>query len=131
MFLGEYRTKFTGQGRVVLPKKLREELGKKQEVILSRGWEGCIWGFEKLVWEEQVRKDLMVPITVKRGRDLRRYLFSAAEKVELDDQGRFIITPQLMEYAHLKDEVVIVGAGNYFEIWSKKRWGKLIKQLER
>ena len=54
MFLGEFQTKFTGHGRIVLPKKVRSEL-EGDKLILSRGFEGCIWGFNEQDFEKEFR----------------------------------------------------------------------------
>lgn len=129
MFLGEYQTKFTGQGRIVLPKKFRQELSGGEEIVLSRGFEGCIWGFPLEEWSKEAQKQLQVPATEEKARNLRRYLFSATESVSLDDQGRFVISKALLEYAKLKKEVVIIGAGDHFEIWDPPGWKSLIKEL--
>lgn len=130
MFLGEYHTNFTGQGRVVLPKKFRQDVGNKG-VILSRGFEGCIWGFSLEDFEKEAQKQLETTVTEQKGRDVRRYLFSAAESIRLDDQGRFIIPNSLLEYAKLKDRVVIIGAGDHFEIWDRKAWISILNKLTR
>lgn len=130
MFLGEYKLTFTGKGRLVLPRKLRDELVGK-EIILSRGFEGCIWGFSKEAWEEEIKKQLEIPITEERGRFLRRYLFSASEKADLDSQGRFVIPTQLLSFAGLLEEIVIIGAGDHFEIWNKKDWQKNLIKIEK
>ncbi|MCL5783793.1 MAG: division/cell wall cluster transcriptional repressor MraZ [Patescibacteria group bacterium] len=131
MFLGEYHTKFTGHNRIVLPKKFRSELKGKNEIILSRGFEGCIWGFSPEDWEKEANKQMEIPVTEKEARDLRRYLFSAAESVKLDEQGRFIIPGTLLVYANLKDNVVLIGAGDHFEIWNEKSWKNLITNLTK
>lgn len=130
MFLGEYQTKFTGRGRVVLPKKFRLRL-QGESLVLSRGFEGCIWGFSRDDWEKEAEKQLLVSAADKQARDLRRYLFSAAEEVELDRQGRFIIPEPLRRYADLQEEVVLVGAGDHFEIWNPGNWKKLIVSLTK
>ncbi|MBI2196532.1 division/cell wall cluster transcriptional repressor MraZ [Candidatus Daviesbacteria bacterium] len=129
MFLGEYRTKFTGKGRVVLPHKFRQEL-KGKEVILSRGFEECIWGFDVKDFEEEARKQLEISATEERARYMRRYLFSSSESVELDAQGRIIIPSALLDFASVKEEIAIVGAGDHFEIWDAKHWKKHMKKVE-
>ena len=130
MFLGEYRTKFTGKGRVILPHKFRQEL-KSREVILSRGFENCIWGFDLTDFEAEAKKQLEISATEERARYMRRYLFSGSESVELDAQGRIIIPSALLDFASVKKEVVIIGAGDHFEIWDVKRWKKHIRKIER
>lgn len=128
MFLGEYCTSFTGQGRIILPKKFRQEM-KERLIILSRGFEGCIWGFPIKVWEKEAGRQMESPITDKRARDLRRYLFSAAESVKLDNQGRFVIPKALLSYASLKGNIVLIGTGDHFEIWNLESWQRLVKGL--
>jgi len=123
MFLGTYQTVFSGLNRVILPKKFRVEL-TEGKVILTRGLDGCIWGFEKKGWEEQAQKQLAIPLTEKQGRDLRRYIFSEAEVAELDRQGRFVIPTRLLSFAGIKDVVILVGAGDHFEIWDEKKWSE-------
>lgn len=134
MFLGEFNVKFTGIGRLVLPVKFRETLTEKKEIVLSRGLDGCIWGFEKESWQREAQKQLEQPVTDKQARDLRRYLFSAAEVVSLDEQGRFIISKKLLEYANLigsqeKGWAVVVGAGDHFEIWESNKWQEVLEQI--
>lgn len=130
MFLGEYQTKFSGKGRIILPSKMREELTGKA-LVLSRGFEGCIWGFDEKIWQEEAKKQLLVPATEERARYLRRYLFSGSESVELDSQGRFIIPMALLDYASVGKSVVIIGTGDHFEVWNAKNWKKHLKEIER
>lgn len=131
MFLGEYQLKFSGKGRIVLPRKMRQELEDGRVIILSRGFEGCIWGFSKQGFEEESKKQLEISATEERARYLRRYLFSGSVPVELDSQGRFVIPSALLTYAKVGREVSIIGTGDHFEIWNNKFWKKHIKEVER
>ena len=130
MFLGQYSAKFSGKGRVILPKKLREEI-QGIGLILSRGFESCIWGFSIKDFEREAMKQLEVPATEERARYMRRYLFSGSEPVELDNQGRFVIPSALLTFANLKIDVVIIGAGDHFEIWDKRIWERHLKEVEK
>ncbi len=124
MFLGTYKVGFSGAGRIVLPRKLRAELRNTQEIILTKGLDGCVWGFEKEDWEKEAKRQLEIPLTEKKGRDLRRYIFSGAESVELDKQSRFVIPGALLSYAKVSLDCLIVGAGDHFEVWNPKIWEK-------
>lgn len=129
MFLGEYQTKFTGKGRIILPHKFRQEL-KGKKVVLSRGFENCIWGFDLEDFAKEARKQLEISATEERARYMRRYLFSGSESAELDVQGRIIIGSALLDFASVKNEVAIIGAGDHFEIWDAKIWKKHIREVE-
>jgi MraZ protein len=130
VFLGEYLTKFTGLGRIVLPKKFRENLLGGNEIVLTRGFEGCVWGYSKIGFEELAQKQLEFSATEERARYLRRYLFSGSEPVELDSQGRFVIPISLMTFANLSTDIVIIGAGDHFEVWNQEAWRKHLKVIE-
>lgn len=129
MFLGEYQTKFSGQGRIILPKKFRKELLGFKEIVLSRGFEGCIWGYSLEDFVKEAERQLSISPTEEDARALRRYLFSGAEETILDEQGRFVIPKSLIDYAGLKGEVVLIGTGDHFEIWNPKKWQKLISTI--
>lgn len=130
MFLGEYQTNFSGKGRVILPKKFRKELESSKELVLSRGFEGCIWGFTKEGFAKEATQQLEVSASDKKARDLRRYIFSTAEEVALDEQGRFVIPGPLLQYAKLSYDVVIIGTGDHIEIWQPNNWKKVLEGIE-
>ena len=128
MFLGEYQLQFSGKGRILLPKKIRQEL-KGELIILSRGFEGCIWGFSPKDFKKEAEKTLGSSATEERARFLRRYLFSGSVPVELDSQNRFVIPSALLTFAKVFGKVVIIGAGDHFEIWNSKFWKKHLKEI--
>ncbi len=121
LFLGEYDHTLDDRGRITLPRKIRQELNEK-EVVLSRGFDACIFGFDTESWEKEAAKQLETPVTEEKARDIRRYMFAGAEKVEVDKLGRILLPALLKEYASIQREVVIVGAGDHFEIWDSAQW---------
>ena len=128
MFLGEYQVSFDKEkGRLALPRKIREEL-KEGKVVLTRGFENCIFGYHPSRWEEAAQEQLKIPVTDPRGREIRRYLFSAAMVCEFDNQGRLVLPKYLLEQAGITNEVTIIGAGDHFELWESRRWEEYLKK---
>jgi len=121
LFLGEYTPALDDRGRVTLPRKIRQEIDEK-ELVLAKGFDPCIFGFDKGSWEREAAKHLEAPVTDVKARDLRRYLFAGAQKVEVDKLGRILLPAQLKEYASVSGDVVVIGAGDHFEIWDKSNW---------
>lgn len=121
MLLGTYQPSLIGKNRLVLPGKLRKEI-KGNKIVLSVGLDECIFGFEEKVWMQVTAVDLGRPISDEEGRKLRRRLCTNAEVVKLDAQGRFVIPEKMMEYAGVKKEITLIGAGDHFEIWDSKKW---------
>ena len=128
LFLGEYDHSLDDRGRVTLPKKIRQEI-EDTAVVLSKGFDTCIFGFDRASWEKEAEKQLQQPVTEEKGRDIRRYLFAAAEKAEIDKLGRLLVPTHLKEYAEIVDKVKVIGAGDHFEIWEISRWIAYSKTL--
>lgn len=129
MFLGSYKPSFDAKSRrFALPKKIRIEL-ENDEIVLSLGFDICIFGFDPNSWAKEAKKQLDEPITSKSARDTRRFLFSSAQHLILDNQGRFILPDDLCQFAKISKPVVI-GAGDHFEIWDENIWTKEKKKLE-
>ncbi len=129
LFLGEYDHSLDDRGRVTLPRKVRSELGER-DVILARGFDACIFGFDMRAWEKEAAKQLEAPVTQEEARRIRRYMFAGAEKVEVNKLGRILLPALLKEYAGIGKEVVIVGAGDHFEIWDRAIWKKYATRLK-
>ena len=49
-------------------------------------------------------------------------MFSGADDVSPDKQGRFIIPTNLKKHANIKRDVIIIGVSNRIEIWDAKTW---------
>ena len=129
MFLGSYKTSFDEQAhRVALPKKIRDYLAKS-EIILSYGFERCIFGFDQSTWEKESEKQLSTSITDRSARNIRRFFFSTAQLVKFDNQGRLVIPGDLLSWAQIK-RPVIIGAGDHFEIWDEEKWQEEKKRVE-
>lgn len=128
LFLGEYDHALDEKGRVTLPRKIRTELGEEQ-IIVARGFDACIFGFDRESWEREAAKQLEAPVTDEKARRVRRYMFAGAEKVEVDKLGRILLPALLKEYANVARSVMVVGAGDHFEIWDSENWKKYAAQL--
>jgi len=51
-------------------------------------------------------------------RKLQRNFFRGNTIVELDNSGRFLIPKNMLQYAELQKEVIVIGMGNKVEIWN-------------
>ena len=124
-YLGEYRHNLTEKYRISLPKRIRIEI-EGFDVVLTRGFEQCIAGFDKQRWQKIADEQLVIQFNEERGRELRRQLFSSAMIVELDGQGRVVLPEALLSWAGLKgkvgEELIVIGACDHFEIWQKDKW---------
>lgn len=122
MFLGEYQHALDDKGRVVLPRKFRDDL--KDGCVITKGQEHCIYVFTPARWEEEVAKVSKLPRTQSRARKYSRSFFAGASDQKPDKQGRIAIPENLRRYASLgtDETVTVVGVADYVEIWSTSAW---------
>lgn len=120
MLIGEYEHSLDTKGRLIMPSKLRESMGEK--FIVTKGLDGCLFGFSKHEWTNFEEKLKTLPLTNKNARDFVRFFLSGATECEIDKQGRFLIASNLRQYALMEKDVVIIGVGTRIEIWNKNKW---------
>ena len=131
MFLGSYKTYFSGKNRLILPKRFRKELGSEDKFYILLGENGEIWGFDPGNWLKLTEIILESPLSTEEGRVKRLRLFPKAEECSLDSQGRFILPQELMEKLNFRKVVLIIGAGDHFEVWDLNLWKKQKERLEK
>lgn len=122
MLIGEYEHSLDVKGRLIMPAKLREDIG--ENFIITKGLDGCLFGFSKNEWTNFEEKLKSLPLTNKNARDFVRFFLSGAVECEIDKQGRFLVASNLREYASMEKEVVIIGVGTRIEFWDKDKWKK-------
>lgn len=120
MFIGEYHHTIDEKGRIIIPSKFRESLGK--EFIITRGIENCLFVYSLQNWADITNKLSSLPFTKKDARTFNRFFMSGATNVELDKQGRVNISKPLIDYANLIKDCVIIGTGDRLEVWSQESW---------
>ena len=122
MLIGEYEHSLDSKGRLIMPAKIREDIGDK--FIITKGLDGCLFGFSQNEWNNFQEKLKTLPLTNKNARDFVRFFLSGAIECDIDKQGRFLIAGNLREYAGLEKEAMITGVGTRIEIWDREKWKK-------
>ncbi len=122
-FLGTYEPTLLPNFQLALPAKIRKGI-HGNTLVLGAGFDTCISGFDLSSWEKIVEPALAKEIFTPDGRKLRRQIFGSAEEVKTDAQGRLAIPQHLRSYAGIEigDELIVIGAGDHFEIWNKEKY---------
>ena len=129
MLIGEYESRLGDKNRIFVPKVLRKELG--ENLIITRGYDQCLILVDKKRWKTLIQSIEVKPILSVSVRDLKRFLIGGALEVVLDKQGRFVLNAMLIDFAHLKKEIIFVGIKNWVEIWSKDKWIQRMDYLSK
>ena len=122
MLMGEYSHSLDTKGRLIMPAKLRQDIG--ETFIITKGLDGCLFVFSQNEWNNFEEKLKSLPLSDKNARNFVRFFLSGATECEIDKQGRFLLVNTLREYAEITKEVIIIGVGTRLEIWNKDKWKK-------
>ena len=121
MFMSEYNHTLDAKGRLIIPLKFREQLG--ETFMISRGLDHCLFSYPMAEWDAFIQKLLNIPqLSNPNARKLARFFLAGAAQVEVDKQGRILISPVLREFAGLSKDVVLAGVGSRIEVWDKASW---------
>jgi MraZ protein len=119
-FLGRYEYAMDVRGRVPVPPRYRDLFARGG--VLSQGPDPCLRLFTQDSFDEQATLYTAQPATEPAGRTTRRSFFAQSFSVELDRQGRILIPAALRQYAGLEGNAVVVGSGEWLEIWDPGRF---------
>ena len=122
MLIGEYEHSLDAKGRLIMPAKLRQDMGEK--FIVTKGLDGCLFAFSQNEWLNFETKLKELPLSDKNARNFVRFFLAGATECDTDKQGRFLIPNNLRTAAGLEKEAIIIGVGTRLEIWNKEIWEK-------
>lgn len=120
MFFGSFAHTLDEKGRLMIPRKMREELGYK--VYIMKGFDGCLSvytadGYQKLYDEFQ-----KLPFNQHKSRDYLRIQFASTHEMDVDKLGRVQIPTALLNKYGISRDVVVLGIGDHIEIWDQKKY---------
>ncbi len=115
MMVGRYSHTIDQKGRIFVPVKLRGVLG--DTFIVARVLNRCITVYPMAEWERFSQEIEANTKLSDEGPDIRHIVFSNAEEVSVDSQGRILLPKHLIAYAELQKNALFVGNGSCAEIW--------------
>lgn len=116
MLMGEYCHNIDDKGRLIMPSKFREEIGNS--FVITKGLDGCLFVYSLANWEKIISNLKSLPFTRKDARTFMRFFLASANKGEIDKQGRINVPNNLLEYAKIEKECIIIGVLDRLEIWN-------------
>ena len=120
LYLGRYNNSIDAKGRVVIPARFREKLG--ESFVVCGGFDHSLFVYSMEDFEDFSAKLMELPRSDEKARRVRQFFLTTASEVEPDKQGRILLGEDLIRFAEIKKDVVVVGNGEHIEIWSKERF---------
>ena len=116
---GKFKHNLDAKGRLIVPAKLREELGARFYITIGLG--KCLSVYPEASWMEIMNRFTSQPLS--RQAQLR-YIVANVAECEPDKQGRFLIPQELRGFAGIDQEVMFVGQGSHAELWNASTYAE-------
>ena len=121
--IGKYPARLDEKNRLFVPAKLRGELGEDFFVTLGVNCgHRCLTVYTVEDWKTLGENYNALPIS-QRGA-ATSLIFMNATQCNPDKQFRFTLTQNLLEYAGIGREVMIVGRAGQAEIWDAEEYNR-------
>ena len=128
MFLGQYRHTIDAKGRLIVPARFRERL--TEGAFLTQGFDRNLMVMTVDYFTRVYERINAMNLADPTARLLRRLILGNAYQVDVDKAGRILLPQTLREALALQDEAVVVGQGDYFEIWQPSLWDAQLALLQ-
>lgn len=124
-FLGVYECTADAKGRLMLPvafKKQVQSVADKGFVLKRSVFQKCLELYSMDEWDKVMAGINQLNRFNKKNMDFIRMFNAGVKQVELDSNGRLLLTKDLMEFAGISKDVVLASAVNMIEIWDKQKY---------
>lgn len=124
-FFGRYEHSLDAKGRLILPSKYRHAF--EHSGFLTQFNDRCLALWTPEDFEKQMTIMEANQQQSTEQRHLARLWASGTQEIEVDKQGRMAIPSFLRDYAHLANDVLIIGAIDRIELWSPQEWSTKVE----
>ena len=118
MFQGASSISLDAKGRLNVPTRHRDDLNAQSggQLTITKHPDGCLMVFPRAEWEKFRERIAALPMSAQWW---KRIFMGNAMDVDMDATGRVLISPELREAAGITRETLLLGMGNYLELWDK------------
>ena len=128
MFFGSFEHSLDEKNRLLIPSRLRGQIGSK--LFIMKGYEGSLALYPEEGFQKHLKKLESLPFESKISRDIERISLSSVFELDVDKVNRIQIPTALINKYGITKDVVVVGVIDHIEVWSKAKWEQYLKDNE-
>lgn len=128
MLIGRSNLSINENGQLVLPPAYRE--AAKEGAFLTMGFDRNLLLIPGEVFQNILNYISSLSITDPLARSLMRFFLGNAMELSMDAENKISIPRELREFAGIEQELVVIGQGEYSEIWAPGSWNKQVQALQ-
>ena len=126
VFRGASQVSLDAKGRMAIPTRYRERIATRcdGQIIVTVDKDRCLLVYPLPDWEEVERKLVRLPSMNKIARRIVRIMVGYATEVDMDANGRILVSRELRDFASIDKQAMLIGQGNKFELWDEEIWNR-------
>lgn len=128
MFFGNYSHSIDEKGRLVIPRKMRDELGYK--IFIMKGYDGALALYKEEAFLSLVKELETLSFNKKENRNYLRIRLASVVEMEVDKMGRIQLPSAILEKYQIGKDVIVLGAGDHIEIWDENSYNQYFSSIE-
>ena len=111
---------------MAIPTRYRERIATRcdGQIIVTVDKDRCLLVYPLPDWEEVERKLVRLPSMNKIARRIVRIMVGYATEVDMDANGRILVSRELRDFASIDKQAMLIGQGNKFELWDEEIWNR-------
>jgi MraZ protein len=127
-FLGEFECKLDSKYRIALPAALKKQIPPQAEgrFVVNRGFEQHLALYPFNEWEIITAELRRLNLYIKKNREFVRYFHRGATELALDSAGRLLLPKRLLDYAGIKEDIILLAYSNRIECWDQALYDQLL-----
>jgi MraZ protein len=121
VFQGPSALTLDSKGRIAMPVRHRDVLATMgaAKVTITKNPPGGLLIFPPAAWADFSARVAALPM---ESSGWKRLFLGNAVEVEVDASSRVLVAPELRDFADLSRDVMLLGMGNFLELWDKRRY---------
>src|SRR5690554_3470787 len=124
-FLGNFEAKADAKGRVFVPAVFRKILQSQNEtwlVLRKDIFQDCLVLYPGSVWEKEIEtlRSRLNKWNKTQQLVFRQFVLDA-ERIEMDANGRILISKRYLQLVDIDSQVRFLGVDDTIEVWSKEK----------
>ena len=132
VFVNTYVHSLDTKKRLTIPREWREMVGVPEQLFVLPGVnDKCLYVYPAREMTRRMQRLQNLSIADRKGKQFKRTLASRTYFSGWDTQGRIRIKDELLNYAELINQVVLVGSLDGFELWNPDQWNEINTSMDQ
>lgn len=131
LLTGEFELRMDDKNRLSIPTRVREQIDPQEHgagFYQILGANRVVWLYPEKCYQRIALAEAPRTAAPDEMLAFDRVNYALAGRVELDRQGRILVSDKLIRRAGLQERVTLIGVRDHLEVWDQERWERYLEE---